>query len=170
MNTDLLGDAIVARLADEVAARIALPSPVYAPGDITVAVFPDVPPRRASVQRFAAVFVACDGSGFGDVESFMPLSQSRTINIAVTLLVRSLRGPKGSSGILDLIREALLGWQPNDGLLFGSPLTIQEERFVGEGEGIWQFVATYQTRTMAVARVPEPTGPRLVEAEFREGT
>lgn len=158
-------DSVIARISAEVAARIAADPPTLALGDVFVGPYPDsVATAHQQVARHAAILVAHDGTAYAAAESMHPISQAGTVDIAVTFYVRSLRGPRGANGLLELVRLALLGWAPTG----ARPLTLSTERFTQVvGAALWQFTAIYQTRSHVVARLPAaPTEPVLVSTSI----
>lgn len=153
MSLEQLADAVVARLTGEM--------PGY-----SVEHFPDLlPDRRTFAKVRTELLVACEGSTFGAVESHDPLSTPETIKVSVSLLVRSLRGPKGAQQAITAIRNALFGWSTPLG---GTPLVPTSVECLGADQGVWTFVSYFTTTTMAVARTTQPTGPTLTAVSIED--
>jgi len=137
--------------------------------------FPDAPERYAWAGASQTLLVGYEGSQYGAVESMVPMSAPRTVNISVTLVTRSLRGDLGAMSALEGVRRALFGWRPEltDELTqevmqlgFG-PLAPTREGFVDEDQGLWRFVLSFSCTTVAVAEVEPINGPPLQGVTFK---
>lgn len=131
-------------LSDDVVARLKKWMP-----DVEIDHFPDAPDRYVWAKPRTGLLVGYEGSTFAtDSDSISPLSLDRTDEIAVTVLVRSLRGPTGIEATLDRVRRALFGFTPPSG---GSPLLPTTSKFVSETEGTWRFAMFFTTTTTITA-------------------
>lgn len=148
MSLEAMADAIVARLEGAFPGR-------------KVDHFPDIPDRKLFLKARSDMLVAHEGETFGAVQSFEPFSCDRTVTVSVTLVVRSLRGPKGAQVTLDAIRRALFGFKTPLG---GTPLAPTRIDCLGEDQGVWIFVSYFATTTVAVATTQPLTGPAFTEA------
>lgn len=156
MNGDTLAELAVTRL------RALVP-------DLDVDHFPDVPDRYAWAKARTTLLVGYEGSAFSADESFAPRSATETVELGVTVLVRSLRGPQGAPAILARVRRALFGWRPASG---GGALVPTRSQFVSEDQGLWRFVLFFQTARTVVAHhePPEPTPARAaIDADLTVG-
>lgn len=118
--------------------------------------FPDVPDRYPWAKARHSLLVGYEGSSFDTPsDTFAPSSTSETIELGVTVLVRSLRGPHGAQGLLARVRRALFGWRPPTG---GSALIPTRSQFVSEDQGVWRFVIVFQTTTTVVAHLEPDAG------------
>lgn len=144
--------------------------------DFEVEHFPDAPDRFSWAGGREALLVGYEGSTFGSVESLHPASASRTVDVSVTLIVRSLRGELGAMSSLEGVRRALFGWRPTlpdevtqEATPLGfTALAPTREGFVSEDQGIWRFVLTFSCTTVAVAETEPLTGPPLQGVTFRD--
>lgn len=145
--------------------------------------FPNAPDRYpfASAQR--ELLVTYERSSYGEAESISPISVTRTPEITVTTLVRSLRGPQGVDTTLDRVRACLFGWRlqrrvqtagpgPSDPPLVtwvplgGTALVPTLESFHSEDQGVWRFVSAFRFTTPEVAY--EPPIPTLADGPITD--
>lgn len=129
--------------------------------------FPDVPARYPFLSAQRELLVSYEESNYGEPESIWPASVPRTASFAVTILVRSLKGPNGAAATIDDVRKALFGWQAPQG---GTPFVPTRDRFVSEDEGVWRFVVSFRTVIPTVAEVAELDGPPLTGVETESET
>lgn len=146
--------------------------------------FPDSPERYPWAGKDKTLLVGYEGSTFGEVQSLAPQSCDEAVDLSVTVLVRSLRGPFGVSQVLAQVRRALFGWRPIKSVVTpsgGGPVTTIEPigfrpivplavKYAGEDQGSWRYVHTFRASTVAVADVEDPdfVGPPLISASFKE--
>lgn len=128
--------------------------------------FPDVPERYAWAKTRQTLLVGYEGSTYATPsETLAPSSTTETVELGVTVLVRSLRGPLGAPALIARVRRALFGWRPPTG---GGALVPTRSQFVSEDQGVWRFVIVFQSATTVVAE-DEPDdfipGPSAVEAD-----
>lgn len=164
MNTRDLQQAIVDRLKAE-----------FVGWDVDG--FPDAVERYQFSSKSKALLVQPERSTYGEVLSFDPFSVERTLQITISIYVRSLRRADGAFAANDRIRKALFGWEPAtkptvDGeawVKLGCThlRPVSDTEFVAEDNGQWQFIATYQTTTIEVALglEPEELGPAITDVE-----
>lgn len=164
MNTLDLQQAIVDRLKAE-----------FVGWDVDA--FPDAVDRYPFGSKSKALLVHPERSTYGAIMSLDPYSKERTMQVTISIYVRSLRRADGAFGAMDRIRKALFGWSPAlkpevDGEpwepLGCTPLDpVSDTEFVAEDNGQWQFIATYQTTTLEVALTlaPEQLGPGITDVE-----
>lgn len=173
MNTRSLVTAVVQRL------RAAFPG-------WTVERFPDDPEVYPFKDRGRAILVSYVRSTYGEIESFNPWSTTRTIELAVTVLSRSLVANDGAIETVDNVRRALFGWEPELTVttpasdpgdppvvtkvsLGCTPLTISSEGDVThKGDAIWWFALGASTTATEVAQeILEPViSPGIDDVEL----
>ncbi len=156
---------MITRLISAVVARLKEQMPEW-----SVDEFPDAPDRYNWAGARATLLVAWESSSYSDLESLEPFSARRELRLSVTLLARSLRGSHSIATGLDDVLVALFGWEPADtaGKLGCECLRPSEEKFVGEDQGLWRFVATYRSATVAVANTMPLSGPPFKQAIFKD--
>lgn len=153
-NTELVEDAIVARLKSREAFE-----------GMKVGSFPNVPSRYAFGAAGEELIVGYERSQYAGAESMHPQAQQRAAEFIVTVIARSLRGPKGTAAIIDECRKALFGWKPThaqSGAALGyTPMVMTKDEFVGEDQGIWRFALFFQSTTTIVAEAQAEDGPSI---------
>lgn len=65
-----------------------------------------------------------------------PQPQQRQINIQLTVVLKSLRGPNGTNQKIDEIRDALKQFRPRHCL---TQVWFKEDGFISEKQGVWQY-------------------------------
>ena len=128
------------------------------PQMIEVIHFPDKPESYEMRHRIGVAMVIYMGSVFGPIIDTGHVVQERTMEFAVGLRIRDLgwsyggppSGPSpGAYQIIEAVRLALLGYQPNRGC---TPIKAMRERFLERDRqgGVWVYESTFSTRTVAV--------------------
>lgn len=139
-------DAIVARLAATV------------PG-IAVDAFPDDPDKYRLTHQVGALLVRFAGAAHTARADVSSAATDRALLFDVVAQVRGL-GRKGQAGVyqyLEAARLSLIGYE----IPAFTRLTPVDERFLGQGEGVWTYALRVRTTTLALAVADEDVGPLL---------
>lgn len=124
-------------ILEQIRARIYDTVPHY-----EVELFPDDPDNYRLNAQDGAILIQYLGSQYGQSESTSLVQQRRNIHLALTVLSRSQHNEYGSLETLDLVRDAVMGYTPEE----CAPCFLIKEEWLGSDAGIWQYqliVATY---------------------------
>jgi len=138
--------------------------------------YPDRPEAYEMRHRIGVAMVIYMGSDYGTILDTAHVAQERTMTFAVGVRIRDLGwsfgGPPsgtspGAYQILEGIRLALTGFQPNTGCTRMHPT---EERFIDRDRqgGVWVYEMHFVTRTMAVEAYQPPTFPLFIHGTAQE--
>jgi hypothetical protein len=125
---------------------------------VEVTHFPDKPEAYEMRHRVGVAMVIYMGGDYGELRDIGNVVQERTMEFAVGVRIRDLGwafgGPPsgtspGAYQVLEGIRLALTGFQPNTGCTKMRPL---RERFIDRDRhgGVWMYEMVFATRTVAV--------------------
>jgi hypothetical protein len=153
MQTPAILDAVIERLKTRFGKELA------------VELFPENPKTYRLNHPVGAILVAFAGSRFNNSEAVDAVFQNRDLALPLTLVFRQLNGPAGVVGWLDRIREALTGFTPPHCCIALAP---QEESFIGQVGGLWQYAQKYQTRAVAVQVEGPEDGPLFSKPDFED--
>jgi Gp37 protein len=134
---------------------------------VEVTHFPDRPEAYEMRHRIGVVMVIYNGSEYGKVLDIGNVAQERTLEFSFGIRIRDLGwafgGPPsgtspGAYQVLEGIRVALTGFQPNTGCTKMRPV---RERFLDRDRqgGVWVYEMIFATRTVAVESYQAPPFP-----------
>ena len=106
-----------------------------------------------------AVLISYVASRFGGLRAADIVSQTRTVNIVLTVITRNLHNDYGALDLLDRLRLLIVGFKPPD----CTECYLIEEHFEGEDTGTWQYQLILQTETVQLQNVECKDLPKLVE-------
>ena len=143
---------------------------------VEVTHFPDKPEAYELHHRIGVAMVIYMGGDYGEILDIYNVAQERTMEFGVGLRIRDLGwaygGPPsgtspGAYQVLESIRVALTGFQPNTGCTKMKPL---RERFIDRDKqgGVWVYEMVFATRTMAVEAYQPPAFPLFIHGTARE--
>ena len=143
---------------------------------IEVTHFPDRPEAYEMRHRIGVAMVIYMGGEYGELLDIGHVAQERTLEFAVGLRMRDLGWafggqPSGTSPgayqVIEAIRAALLGFQPNTGC---SPMKAIRERFIDRDRqgGVWVYEITFSTRTVAIENYQTPNYPLFIHGTAME--
>jgi hypothetical protein len=161
--------AIVAQLQGSLTAALG-------PQMIEVTHFPDKPEAYEMRHRIGVAMVIYMGGEYGEILDIGHVAQERTMEFEVGVRIRDLGwafgGPAsgtspGAYQVLEQIRLALTGFQPNRGCTKLKPL---RERFVDRDKqgGVWVYAMRFATRSVAVEQYSEPNYPDFALGTVQE--
>ena len=161
--------AIVAQLQTYLAAALGAQM-------IEVTHFPDRPEAYELRHRIGVAMVIFMGADYGESFDIGNVAQERTLLWAVGLRMRDLGWsfggqPSGTSPgayqVIEAIRLALTGFQPNTGCTKMKPL---RERFIDRDRqgGVWVYESHFSHRTVAVENFQPPSFPLFTEGRALE--
>lgn len=127
--------------------------------DWDVELMPDAPDGYFLSHPNGAVLISYAASKFGKLRAADIVTQTRTVNIVLTVLSRSLHDDSGAINLLDNLRLQMVGFRPPD---CGECYLI-EEHFDGFETGVWQYQLILQTDTVQLQRTTNADLPKLVE-------
>ncbi|TNG92245.1 hypothetical protein FHQ28_08745 [Pasteurellaceae bacterium USgator11] len=127
--------------------------------DWQIELLPENPSEYYLAHPNGAVLVGYLGSQFGKLRASDIVSQSRSVQLAITLISRNLHDDTGALELLDKLRLLLVGFKPPN----CAECFLLSEQFDGEENGIWQYQLILQTETVQIQKVPEKELPKLVE-------
>lgn len=141
------------------------------PQRIDVIHFPDNPDRYEMRHRIGVAMVIYMGSEYGPILDTGHVIQERTMEWEVGIRIRDLGwafgGPSsatspGAYTIVDLVRRALLGFQPDRGC---TPMKAVHDRFLDRDKqgGVWVYMMRLSTRTVVVEEFQPPTTPLFTD-------
>ncbi len=146
-------DATVARL------RATLPG-------LAVEYFPEQPTAYRLNHPRGALLVTYAGSDFGDTADLTHVMQPRLVKLSVTVILRQLNGRGGAVDVLDLVRQAMVGFRPPD----CRKVRALSEKFLGETAGLWQYAVDFAADAMQVEDADPDSGPLLTNVTYEENT
>lgn len=143
---------------------------------IEVIHFPDRPEAYELRHHIGTAMVIYNGASYGPVEDIGHVAQERTMEFAVGLRIRDLGwafgGPlsatsPGAYQILEAVRMALLGFQPNTGC---TPMKAIREHFLDRDRqgGVWVYELILSTRTVVVENYSTPNYPLFIHGTMME--
>jgi len=143
---------------------------------VEVTHFPDKPEAYELRHRIGVAMVIYMGGDYGEILDIYNVAQERTMEFGVGLRIRDLGwaygGPPsgtspGAYQVLESIRVALTGFQPNTGCTKMKPL---RERFIDRDKqgGVWVYEMVFATRTVAVENFQPPTFPLFIHGTALE--
>lgn len=143
---------------------------------IEVTHFPDKPEAYEMRHRIGVAMVIYMGGDYGEILDIGHVAQERTLEFSVGIRIRDLGwafgGPPsgtspGAYQILEVIRGALLGFQPNTGC---TPMRALRERFIDRDRqgGVWVYEIIFATRTMVVENYTTPAFPLFIHGTAEE--
>lgn len=131
--------------------------------DWQIELLPDNPSDYYLAHPNGAVLIGYLGSQFGKLRATDIMTQSRSVQLAVTVISRNLHDDTGALELLDQLRLLLVGFKPPN----CTECYLLSEQFDGEESGIWQYQLFIQTDTVQVQNVPKQDLPKLVEVITR---
>jgi hypothetical protein len=145
-------------------------SSALGPQMIEVTHFPDRPEAYEMRHRIGVAMVIFIGSYYGKILDTAHVVQERTLEFEVGVRIRDLGwafgGPPsgtspGAYQIIEGIRLALLGFQPNTGC---TPMKAIRERFIQRDPqgGVCVYSVWFSTRTVVVENFTPPTYPLFI--------
>ena len=152
MNVSELLSAVVLRL------RAKLPA-------LHVDFFPESPAEFRLNHPVGAVLVSYGKSTFGRTQDVGVVIQPQTVRFNATAVLRQLNGKGGAVDVLDLLRQSLGGWRPPD---CQRDIWLVEDVFLGQREGLWQYVLTFETVTVFVQDSESADLPLLTQVEYED--
>ena len=143
---------------------------------VDVAHFPDKPETYRLTHRVGAAHVVYMGSEYDAVETVDHVAQERTLEFLVRIIMRDLGwaygGQPGGPGpgayqIIEAVRVALLGFQPNSGC---TKMATKRDQFIERDKqgGSWYYGLSFTTRTVVVENYADPQFPLLTKAQAFE--
>ncbi|GEM_PF-506774 len=143
---------------------------------IEVTHFPDKPEAYEMRHRIGVAMVIYMGGDYGEILDIGHVAQERTLEFAVGIRIRDLGwafgGPPsgtspGAYQILEAVRTALMGFQPNTGC---TPMKAVRERFVDRDRqgGVWVYEIIFSTRTVVVENYQPPSYPLFIKGTAME--
>lgn len=131
--------------------------------DWSVALMPENPANYFLAHPNGEVLISYVASKFGKLRASDIISQSRTVNIVLTVITRNLHNDYGALALLDKLRLLTVGFKPPN----CTECYLIEERFDGEDTGTWQYQLILQTETVQLQDVKCKDLPGLVEVITR---
>lgn len=122
----------------------------------SIELFPDDPAKYRLVHPSGAILVrqlaseyespAASGQRHGSLTGQRPRPQERTVVLRLTLMFKQLNGRDGVTALLDQVKDALWGFQPEGAR---GAIWFVADGFVGDEDGIWEHaldiaVATWE--------------------------
>jgi Gp37 protein len=143
---------------------------------IEVTHFPDRPEAYEMRHRIGVAMVIYMGGDYSRILDTGHVAQERTMEFAVGVRIRDLGwafgGPPsgtspGAYQVIEAIRLALLGFQPNTGC---TPMRAVRERFIDRDRqgGVWVYESIFSTRTVVVENYQPPAYPLFIHGTAQE--
>ncbi|KFK91933.1 Gp37 family protein [Serratia sp. Ag2] len=127
--------------------------------------FPENPDTFRLNHSLGALLVSYGSSDYGNQQDIGAVLQPQTVKFTVTVVVRQLNGKGGAVDILDYVRQALGGWTPPN---CRRRVWLIHDRFLGQVNGVWQYVLTFATETVFIQDVEPNDLPLLTEVNYEE--
>lgn len=124
---------------------------------LAVEYYPEKPEDYRLNHPRGALLVSYAGSQFGESVDAGCMVQPRKLTVSVTVLLRQLHGKGGAVDVMDLVRQALVGFRPPD----CRKMRAAGDQFQGENAGIWQYVVSFSMGAMQVEEAELDNGPLL---------
>lgn len=131
MTTEAIEDAIISKLASDIT-------------QLAVESFPENPEGYQLLHPVGAILVQYRGSTFSEPKAVGFITQVRTLEFLIALVVRHLRTHQGAYTYLDTIRSSLTGYKIGADT---SKMYPVREEFLAERGGIWWYGVTYRLDT-----------------------
>ncbi|MBV8359370.1 MAG: hypothetical protein JO189_15755 [Deltaproteobacteria bacterium] len=143
---------------------------------VEVTHFPDRPEAYEMRSRIGVVMVIYSGSDYAEIIDTANVAQERTLEFSVGVRIRDLgwafgalpsATSPGAYQILEGIRIALTGFQPNMGCTKMKPL---RERFIERDRqgGVWVYEMVFAMRTVEVENYQPPVFPLFTHGKALE--
>lgn len=151
-------------------------SAALGPQMIEVTHFPDRPEHYEMRHRIGTAIVGYAGSSYGVIKDVAHVVQEREMLFDIRLRIRDLGwafgGPPsgtspGAYQIVELVRQGLLGFQPNTGC---TPIRAVHDQFMGRDHdgGVWVYEIRFGTRTVVVENFAPPNFPLFIHGTMLE--
>ena len=108
--------------------------------ELAVELFPDQPANYRLNHPTGALLLAYPGSTLDSPMLMGRVEQARTIRIGITLVLRNLWGDDGAAGMLDRLRDALIGWRHSSEC---EPVYAVNDRLLQHDGGLWWYAAEF---------------------------
>ena len=131
---------------------------------LVVEYFPERPADYRLNHPRGALLVSYAGSQFGDTVDVTYVAQPRTVKLSITVILRQLNGRGGAIDVLDLVRQAVVGFRLPD----CRKARAVSEKFLGETAGLWQYAVDFSAEAMQVEDTEGESGPLLTEVIYEE--
>lgn len=112
------------------------------------------------VHSLGTVLIGYQRSKFKKPRSTDLIVQERHLQLRFTVFARALDGENGVLDLLDSLRLALVGFQPEH----CQQIRLLSERFLGEVDGVWQYQLRARTETLQVEQRPVINQQNLVKS------
>lgn len=132
--------------------------------DLAVEYFPDKPAEYRLNHPRGALLVSYLGSQFDTTVDVTYIAQPRTVKLSVTVILRQLNGRGGAVDVVDVVRQALVGFRPPD----CRKVWAMSEKFLGETAGLWQYAVDVATEAMLVEDADVNTETPLTLVTYEE--
>ena len=114
--------------------------------DLHVEGFPEKPAEFKLIHPKGAVLVHYQGSNYSEPKSLGCIYQERKLEFSITVIIKHLRSHDGAYDYLDIVRQALTGFKPEN----CSKMYPLKEYFLAEDNGIWQYSINFAMTTTAI--------------------
>lgn len=114
--------------------------------DWDIQLMPDIPSDFYLAHPVGAVLISYAGSKFQPPRSTSAITQTRTLNIVLTVVSRNLHNDEGAIEMLDRLRLAVVGFSAPS----CDPAWLLEEQFDEQESGVWIYQLVVATQTVQV--------------------
>lgn len=133
---------------------------------LAVELFPDNPAEYRLNHVHGALLVSYAGSKFGRPIDLTYTMQERDITVSITVVLRQLNGRGGAVDVVDLVRQAVVGFRMPD----CKKTRALSEKFLGEAAGLWQYAVDVAAEAMSVEDADSEGGPLLTHVTYEESS
>ncbi|PIT16588.1 hypothetical protein BGI32_04005 [Snodgrassella alvi] len=128
--------------------------------DYSVQLMPNNLKNYQFVHPLGAVLIGYQRSKFSKPCTTDLITQERRLQLRFAVFARSLENEKGVLDLLDSLRLALVGFQPDH----CQQIRLLSERFLGEADGVWRYRLCARTETLQVEQRPVVNQQNLVKS------
>ena len=128
--------------------------------DYSVQLMPNNLKNYQFVHSLGTVLIGYQRSKFKKPRSTDLIVQERHLQFRFIVFARALDGENGVLDLLDSLRLALVGFQPEH----CQQIRLLSERFLGEVDGVWQYRLRARTETLQVEQRPVINQQNLVKS------
>lgn len=114
--------------------------------DLHIEGFPEKPSEFRLIHPKGAILVHYQGGNYSESKSIDCIYQDKKLEFSITIVVRHLRKHEGAYEYLDIIRQILTGFKPEN----CSKMIPVKEEFIAEDNGIWQYSINFSLITPSI--------------------
>jgi hypothetical protein len=136
MNINDIENSIIERLRSKIS-------------DLHIEGFPEKPAEFRLIHPKGAILVHYQGGNYSESKSIDCIYQDKKLEFSITIVMKHLRTHEGAYEYLDIVRQILTGFKPEN----CSKMIPTKEEFIGEDNGIWQYSINFCLITPSIEEI-----------------